>query len=88
MEIIHVQFNELTEPIAHVHINTGPEPILLTLGQISSGLIPDIVPAAPYVSSTNKDLEILFQPMFDEYFKPPGVERPVLFAPAVQVPVV
>ncbi|GKA89629.1 retrovirus-related pol polyprotein from transposon TNT 1-94 [Tanacetum coccineum] len=33
-------------------------------------------------------MEILFQPMFDEYFKPPGVERPVLFAPAVQVPVV
>ncbi|GKE34526.1 hypothetical protein Tco_1453848 [Tanacetum coccineum] len=72
METIHVQFDELTEPIALVHISTGPEPILLTLGQISSGLIPDTVPAAPYVSSTNKDLEILFQPMFDEYFEPPA----------------
>nr|GEW36568.1 integrase, catalytic region, zinc finger, CCHC-type, peptidase aspartic, catalytic [Tanacetum cinerariifolium] len=36
---------------------------------------------------TNKDLEILFQPMFDEYLEPPYVERPVSPAPAVQVPV-
>ncbi|GJR50693.1 hypothetical protein Tco_1401214 [Tanacetum coccineum] len=32
MEIIHVQFDELTEHMAHVHINSGPEPILLTPG--------------------------------------------------------
>ncbi|GKA00974.1 hypothetical protein Tco_0673639 [Tanacetum coccineum] len=35
----------------------------------------------------NKELEILFQPMFDEYMEPPRVERPVSPAPAVQVPV-
>nr|GEU36268.1 retrovirus-related Pol polyprotein from transposon TNT 1-94 [Tanacetum cinerariifolium] len=35
-----------------------------------------------------KDLEILFQPMFDEYFKPPSVERPVPPALVVQVLVV
>ncbi|GJR04246.1 retrovirus-related pol polyprotein from transposon TNT 1-94 [Tanacetum coccineum] len=88
METIHVQFDELTEPMAPVHISTGPEPILLTPGQISSGLVPDHVPVTPYVPPTNKDLKILFQPMFYEYFKPPGVERPVPPAPAVQVPVV
>ncbi|GKE78817.1 hypothetical protein Tco_1544937, partial [Tanacetum coccineum] len=66
METIHVQFDEMTKPMAPVHIHTGPEPILLTLGQISSVLVPDLVPAAPYVALTNKDLEILFQPMFDE----------------------
>ncbi|GJY54269.1 hypothetical protein Tco_0445933 [Tanacetum coccineum] len=85
---IHVQFDELTEPMAPVHICTGPEPILLTPGQISSGLVPDFVLAAPYVPPTNKDLEILFQSMFDEYFEPLGVERPVPLAPVVQVPVV
>ncbi|GJZ94571.1 retrovirus-related pol polyprotein from transposon TNT 1-94 [Tanacetum coccineum] len=88
METIHVQFDELTEQMAPVHISTGPEPILLTPGQISSGLVPNPVPAAPYVPPTNKDLEILFQPMFDEYLEPPSVERPVPPAPAVQVPVV
>ncbi|GJT15030.1 retrovirus-related pol polyprotein from transposon TNT 1-94 [Tanacetum coccineum] len=85
METIHVQFDELTELMAPVHISIGLEPILLTLRQISSGLIPDPVPATPYVPPTNKDLEILFQPMFDEYFEPPGVERLVPPAPIVQV---
>ncbi|GKB02336.1 integrase, catalytic region, zinc finger, CCHC-type containing protein [Tanacetum coccineum] len=66
---------------------TGPAPTFLTLGQISSGLVLNLVPAAPYVPPTNKDLEILFQPMFDEYLEPPRVERPVSPAPAVQVPV-
>nr|GEV23604.1 hypothetical protein [Tanacetum cinerariifolium] len=47
------------------------ESILLTPGQISSGLVLDLILAAPYVPPTNKDLEILFQPMFDEYFEPP-----------------
>nr|GEX58386.1 hypothetical protein [Tanacetum cinerariifolium] len=42
----------------------------------------------PYVPPSNKDLEILFQPMFDEYLKPPSVKRPVPPAHAVQVSVV
>ncbi|GKC51205.1 retrovirus-related pol polyprotein from transposon TNT 1-94 [Tanacetum coccineum] len=50
----------------------GSDPILLTLGQISSGIVPNPVPAAPYVPPTNKDLEILFQLMFDEYLEPPN----------------
>ncbi|GJY57559.1 hypothetical protein Tco_0456674 [Tanacetum coccineum] len=41
METIHVQFDKLTEPMAPVHIRIGLEPILLTPGQISSGLVPD-----------------------------------------------
>ncbi|GJX45663.1 retrovirus-related pol polyprotein from transposon TNT 1-94 [Tanacetum coccineum] len=36
---------------------------------------------------TNKELVILFHPMFDEYLEPPRVERPVSPAPAVLVPV-
>ncbi|GKF00420.1 hypothetical protein Tco_0023770 [Tanacetum coccineum] len=82
-----VQFDELTEHMAPVHISTGPEPILLKLGQISSGLVPNQVPATPFVPPTNKDLEILYQSMFNEYLEPLIVERPVPPAPAVQVPV-
>ncbi|GKA91727.1 retrovirus-related pol polyprotein from transposon TNT 1-94 [Tanacetum coccineum] len=51
-------------------------------------LVTDPVPAAPYLPPTNKDLEILFQPMFDEYLEPPSVERPVPHVPTVQVLVV
>nr|GEX41536.1 reverse transcriptase domain-containing protein [Tanacetum cinerariifolium] len=52
------------------------------------GLVPNHIPAAPYVPPTNKDLEILFQLMFDEYLEPPSVERMVPHTPTVQVPVV
>nr|GEY78281.1 retrovirus-related Pol polyprotein from transposon TNT 1-94 [Tanacetum cinerariifolium] len=87
METIHIQFDELTEPMASVHLSIGPAPIFLTLGHISSGLVPNLAPASPYVPPTNKDLEILFQPMFDEYLEPPRVKRPVSPALAVQVSV-
>nr|GEV19543.1 hypothetical protein [Tanacetum cinerariifolium] len=36
---------------------------------------------------TNKELENLFQPMFDEFLEPPRTERPVPPAQAVQAPV-
>nr|GEZ24088.1 hypothetical protein [Tanacetum cinerariifolium] len=88
METIHVQFDELTEPMAPVYISSGPKPILLMPRQISSGLVSNLVPTTPYVPPTNKDLEILFQSMFYEYLEPPNVERPVPPAPTVQVQVV
>nr|GEX36060.1 hypothetical protein [Tanacetum cinerariifolium] len=84
---IHVQFDELTEPMAPVHLRTEPTPIFLTPGQLSSGLVRNPVPAAPYVPLANKDLEILFQPMFDEYLEPPHVKRPFSSTLAIQVPV-
>nr|GEV56310.1 integrase, catalytic region, zinc finger, CCHC-type, peptidase aspartic, catalytic [Tanacetum cinerariifolium] len=58
-----------------------------TPGQISSWLVPNPVPASPYVHLINKNMENIFQPMFNEYLEPPRVERPVSPALAVQVPV-
>nr|GFC08630.1 retrovirus-related Pol polyprotein from transposon TNT 1-94 [Tanacetum cinerariifolium] len=57
METIHIQFDELTEPMAY-HLMYPP---------------------------TNKDLEMLFQPMSDKYLEPPRIKRPV--SPALAVPV-
>nr|GEZ53621.1 hypothetical protein [Tanacetum cinerariifolium] len=65
----------------------GPAPNFLTPGQISSGLVPNSVPATPYAPPTNKELEILFQPMFDEYLEPPRAKRSVSPAQAEQAPV-
>ncbi|GJY30728.1 retrovirus-related pol polyprotein from transposon TNT 1-94 [Tanacetum coccineum] len=87
METIHMQFDELTEQMAPVQLSIGPAPTFLTPVHISSGLVPNLVPAAPYVPPTNKDLEILFQPMFNKYLEPPRVKRPVPPALAAQVPV-
>ncbi|GJU47016.1 hypothetical protein Tco_1204282 [Tanacetum coccineum] len=67
--------------------SAGPAPNLLTPGPISSGFVPNPPPAAPYVPPTNKELEILFQPMFDEYFETSTVDRLVPPSPAAQAPV-
>ncbi|GKF32817.1 hypothetical protein Tco_0102615 [Tanacetum coccineum] len=87
METIHIQFDELTEQMAPVQLSTRPAPLFLMPGQISSGLVPNLVPSAPYVPPTNKELETLFQPMFDEYLEPTRVERPVSPSLAVSVSV-
>ncbi|GJV88952.1 retrovirus-related pol polyprotein from transposon TNT 1-94 [Tanacetum coccineum] len=55
--------------------------------ELIKGLVPNPEPAAPYVLPTNKELEILFQPMFDEYLEPPRIERPVSPALANSVPI-
>ncbi|GJR77565.1 retrovirus-related pol polyprotein from transposon TNT 1-94 [Tanacetum coccineum] len=87
METIQVQFDELNEQMDPVQLSTGPAPTFLTPGQISSGLVPNPVPAAPYVPPINKELEILFQSMFDEYLEPPRVERLVSPALVVLIPI-
>nr|GEW71725.1 copia protein [Tanacetum cinerariifolium] len=68
IETVHVTFNELTGQMVPVQTSPGPAPNLLMLGPISSVLVPNPAPAIPYVPPTKKELEILFQPMFDEYF--------------------
>nr|GEY06785.1 hypothetical protein [Tanacetum cinerariifolium] len=57
------------------------------ISRISSGLVPNPVLATPYVPLINKDLEILLQPMFDEYLEPPRAKRPISYASSVQAPV-
>ncbi|GKF69694.1 hypothetical protein Tco_0202751 [Tanacetum coccineum] len=86
METIHITFDELIEQTAPVHSSPGPTHNLLTPGPISSGLVSNSPPAAPYVPPINKELEILFQPMFYEYFETSTVDRLVPPAPAAQAP--
>ncbi|GJX81531.1 retrovirus-related pol polyprotein from transposon TNT 1-94, partial [Tanacetum coccineum] len=65
------------DEMAHVRISSGPKPIMMTHGQLNSGLAPSHVPATTYIPPTDKDLEILFQPMFDEYFDQSTDNEPV-----------
>ncbi|GJR60309.1 hypothetical protein Tco_1502471 [Tanacetum coccineum] len=44
--------------------------VKLTPGYISSGLVQNPVSPTPYVPPSKKDYEILFKPLFDEYFNP------------------
>ncbi|GJX18509.1 retrovirus-related pol polyprotein from transposon TNT 1-94 [Tanacetum coccineum] len=88
METIHVTFDELTKQMDPVHSSSGPVPNLLTPGPISSGLVPNSAHVIPYAPPTNNDLELLFQSMFDEYFKTPTVDHsmpPILAAPTLTI---
>ncbi|GKC63825.1 hypothetical protein Tco_1096423 [Tanacetum coccineum] len=88
METIHVTFDELTEQPAPVHSSSGPAPNLLMPGPISLGLVPNSAPTIPYVPPTNKDLELLFQPMFDEYFETPMGDYQMPPIPATLTPAI
>ncbi|GKC13764.1 retrovirus-related pol polyprotein from transposon TNT 1-94, partial [Tanacetum coccineum] len=74
---------DLEECMAPVHISSGPEPKM-----IGSWLALSHVPATTYIPPTDKDLEILFQPMFDEYFDQSTDSEPVPTATVVNAPVV
>ncbi|GJY51171.1 retrovirus-related pol polyprotein from transposon TNT 1-94 [Tanacetum coccineum] len=52
------------------------------------GLIPNQIYATNYVLPTDKDLELLFQPMFDEYFEVTRVNQPIPSATTVNAQVV
>ncbi|GJT20052.1 retrovirus-related pol polyprotein from transposon TNT 1-94 [Tanacetum coccineum] len=77
METIHVTFDEMHQSMAHVHMSSGPEPIIMTPGQLNSGLAP-----------TDKELEMLFQPMFDEHLEQSRVNEPVPSATEINAQVV
>ncbi|GKE68133.1 retrovirus-related pol polyprotein from transposon TNT 1-94, partial [Tanacetum coccineum] len=72
----------------YVHSISGPAPNLLTPGPISSGLVPNSAPAILYVPPTNKDLELLFQLMFDEYFETPTGDHQMPPVPAAPTPAI
>nr|GEW97067.1 hypothetical protein [Tanacetum cinerariifolium] len=83
IETIHVDFDELTV-VASKQFSSGPGPQLLTPRTISSGLVLNPPSPTPYVPPDKKVWDILFQPMFDEYFNPsPNVASPV---PVVAAP--
>ncbi|GJV88043.1 retrovirus-related pol polyprotein from transposon TNT 1-94 [Tanacetum coccineum] len=77
IETIHVTFDEMHPTMAPVRMSSGPEPIIMTPGQLKSGLAP-----------TDKELEMLFQPMFNEYLEQSRVNEPVPSATAVNAQVV
>ncbi|GJY99058.1 integrase, catalytic region, zinc finger, CCHC-type containing protein [Tanacetum coccineum] len=84
IDIIHVDFYELTA-MASEHNSSGSALHEMTLATISSGLVPNPPPSTPFVPPSRTDLDLLFQPMFDELLTPPpSVDCP---APEVITPI-
>ncbi|GKA41157.1 hypothetical protein Tco_0733750 [Tanacetum coccineum] len=77
---------DLEEWMAPVRIRSGPS--LHDIPDTHSGLATSHVPATTNIPPTDKDLEILFQPMFDEYFEQSTDSEPVPTATVVNAPIV
>ncbi|GKC77839.1 retrovirus-related pol polyprotein from transposon TNT 1-94, partial [Tanacetum coccineum] len=83
IETIHVDFDELT---AMASEQSSLEPALheMTPATPSLGLIPNPPPSAPFVPPSRKEWDLVFQPVFDEFYSPPAsVASPV---PVVEAP--
>nr|GEW89084.1 retrovirus-related Pol polyprotein from transposon TNT 1-94 [Tanacetum cinerariifolium] len=63
------------------------DPHLMTPGTLSLRLVPNPIPQPPYVPPTKNDWNILFQPMFDEFFNPPSSVVPLVPVAAAPKPV-
>nr|GFC26974.1 retrovirus-related Pol polyprotein from transposon TNT 1-94 [Tanacetum cinerariifolium] len=86
VETIHVDFNELIAMASER--SSGPALNEMTPGTISLGLMPTSSPLTSYVSPSQNDWDLLFQPMFDELLNPPpsGVNQaPEAIAPIIEV---
>ncbi|GJY93019.1 retrovirus-related pol polyprotein from transposon TNT 1-94 [Tanacetum coccineum] len=71
MEKMNVKFYELTQISSEQH-GLGPELHGLTFGQISSGLVLNQAASTLAKPPTKNDWDLLFNLIFDEYFKPPN----------------
>ncbi|GJV00875.1 retrovirus-related pol polyprotein from transposon TNT 1-94 [Tanacetum coccineum] len=75
----------LCGPIRIESINVKKYILLIVVDYSSSRLVHNPPSLTPYVPPTKNDWDILFQPMFDEYFNPPpSVASPVLVAVALR----
>nr|GEY83645.1 hypothetical protein [Tanacetum cinerariifolium] len=64
--------------MASEHSSSGPALYEMTLGTLSSELVPQPPSSTPFFQPTRDDWDILLQPLFDEYFSPPPcVDHPV-----------
>ncbi|GKE05868.1 retrovirus-related pol polyprotein from transposon TNT 1-94 [Tanacetum coccineum] len=83
IETIHVDFDD---PTAMAYEQSSLEPALheMTPATPSSGLVPNPPPSAPFIPPSRHEWDLVFQPVFDEFFfHPTSVASPV---PAVEAP--
>ncbi|GJW03030.1 retrovirus-related pol polyprotein from transposon TNT 1-94 [Tanacetum coccineum] len=95
--ILHWHYSREDSPITpqrNGFVETKESPLLLEAARTmlifskAPLAVPNSAPATPYVPPTNKDLELLLQPMFDEYFETPTGDNQMPHIPAVPLPVI
>ncbi|GJZ26980.1 retrovirus-related pol polyprotein from transposon TNT 1-94 [Tanacetum coccineum] len=77
IETIHVDFDELAA-MASEQLGSGPGLQCMTPATPSLGLVPNPPPSALFVPPSRHEWDLVFQPVFDEFFSPPAsVASPV-----------
>ncbi|GJY49047.1 retrovirus-related pol polyprotein from transposon TNT 1-94 [Tanacetum coccineum] len=71
IETINVDFDELAA-MASEQLGSGPRLQCITPATPSSGLVPNPPPLAPFVPPSRHEWDLVFQPVFDEFFSPPA----------------
>ncbi|GJS44956.1 retrovirus-related pol polyprotein from transposon TNT 1-94 [Tanacetum coccineum] len=84
-ETMNIQFDELTQ-MASKQNGSGPKLQGLTSGHLSSGLVRNRAASTSAKPPTKNDWDLLFQIMFDEYFKPPSAVSTPIFAATLLPP--
>ncbi|GKB58155.1 retrovirus-related pol polyprotein from transposon TNT 1-94 [Tanacetum coccineum] len=87
IETCHVDFDELTA-MASEYSSSEPALHEMTPATPSSGLVPNPPSTAPFVPPTRKEWDMVFQPVFDEFFNPPANVDSSVPADAIPVPAV
>ncbi|GJY21803.1 hypothetical protein Tco_0394369 [Tanacetum coccineum] len=82
---MNLQFDELTQMASEQH-GSGPELYGLTSGHISSRLVLNQATSTSVKPPTKNDWDLLFQPMFDEYFKLPSAVSTLIFTATLLTP--
>ncbi|GJV76765.1 hypothetical protein Tco_0537968 [Tanacetum coccineum] len=85
METMNVQFDELTHMDSKRH-GSGPALQGLTYGHISSGLVLNQAALTSVKPPIKNDWDMLFQPIFGEYFKKPSVASTPISAATLPLP--
>ncbi|GKE83831.1 putative ribonuclease H-like domain-containing protein, partial [Tanacetum coccineum] len=87
IETCNVDFDELTA-MASEYSSSEPALHEMTPATPSSGLVPNPPSTAPFVPPTRKEWDMVFQPVFDEFFNPPANVDSSVPADAIPVPAV
>ncbi|GKF09248.1 hypothetical protein Tco_0043472 [Tanacetum coccineum] len=85
METMNVKFDELTHMDSE-QLGSGPDLQGLTSGKISSGIVLNQATSTSAKPPTKKEWDLLFQPMFDEYFKRPSAASNLISAVTLPPP--
>ncbi|GKE46893.1 hypothetical protein Tco_1478151, partial [Tanacetum coccineum] len=77
--------NGLKEDIANLYECEQTLNVSVGTLNLSAGLVQNLVSSTPYVPLSKKDYNILFQPLFEEYFQPPSSVVSLMLPAATQL---